>query len=68
MKLAELEPNTPKSGKAIILSEDTPQSLEIDGSDVDGVPDDYVFEAGSILVTPSANYIAFDDGEFTQKA
>ena len=54
-------------GQAVLLSPDTPASLTIDGSDVEGVPDDYVFAAGSELITPDADYIAFEDGVFTQK-
>ena len=53
--------------RAIILSEDTPASLTIDGSDVDGLGDADIIAAGSVLVTASANYIAFEDGVFTQK-
>ena len=54
-------------GRVILLSSETPASLTIDGSDVDGVQDDYVFAAGSELITPDADYIAFEDGVFTQK-
>lgn len=54
-------------GRVVLLSSETPASLTIDGSDVDGVPDDYVFAAGSELITPDADYIAFEDGVFTQK-
>lgn len=54
-------------GRVVLLSSETPASLTIDGSDVTGVPDDYVFAAGSELITPDADYIAFEDGAFTQK-
>lgn len=53
--------------RAIILSEDEPDSLEITGADVDGLGDKDIIAAGSVLVTASANYIAFEDGVFTQK-
>ena len=53
--------------RAIILSEDEPESLEITGADVDGLGDKDIIAAGSVLVTASANYIAFEDGVFTQK-
>lgn len=53
-------------GRAVLLSPETPESLTIDGSDVEGVPDDYVFVAGSELLTPTAAYVAFEDGVFTQ--
>lgn len=58
---------TATKGIAVILSEDTPASLEISGADVQGLPDDYVLAAGSMLMTPDADYIAFEDGVFTQK-
>jgi len=58
---------TATKGIAVILSEDTPASLEISGVDVQGLPDDYVLAAGSMLMTPDADYIAFEDGVFTQK-
>lgn len=53
--------------RAIILSEEEPNSLEITGADVDGLGDKDIIAAGSVLVTASANYIAFEDGVFTQK-
>lgn len=58
---------TATKGIVVILSEDTPASLEISGADVQGLPDDYVLAAGSMLMTPDADYIAFEDGVFTQK-
>lgn len=53
--------------RALILSVDTPASLTIDGSDVDGLSDNDILAAGSIIITPSKNYIAFEDGTFTEK-
>lgn len=53
--------------RAIILSDTTPASLTIDGSDVDGLGDADIIAAGSVLVTPSKNYIAFENGVFTEK-
>lgn len=67
MKIMHLEPTDPKRGRAIILSATIPPSLEITGADVEGVPDDYVFAVGSILVTPSNTYICYDDGVFTKQ-
>ena len=67
MKAINIEPMTEAKGIVTILSGTTPASLQIDGSDVDGLPADYVIAAGSVLITPDANYIAFNDGEFTQK-
>ena len=68
-----LGPRSPLPGvlgsvvRAVILSEDTPSSLSITGADVDGLGDDDVLAAGSVLITPSANYIAFEEGVFTEK-
>lgn len=66
-----LRVKTEKSGVVRILTEDTPASLDIDGSDVSGLPDDYVIEVGSMIVTPDADYICFSvtDGKsnFIQK-
>ena len=59
---------TPKSGIVTIVSPTDPVSLTITGADVEGLPDDYVLAAGSVLVTPSKNYIAFDDGVFVEKS
>lgn len=53
--------------RVVLLSSETPASLEITGADVEGLNDDDVIAAGSVLITPSKNYIAFEDGVFTQK-
>lgn len=53
---------------ALIVSQEEPVSLNITGADVDGLPDDCVIAAGSMLVSPTANYIAFEDGVFTEKS
>lgn len=58
---------TSTTGVVTILSDDTPASLEIDGSDVDGIRDDYEFAPGSVIIAPAADYIAFEEGVFTQK-
>jgi hypothetical protein len=56
-----------KAQRALILSDDTPASLSIDGGDVEGMNDGDVIAAGSVLITPDKNYIAFTDGTFTEK-
>lgn len=66
MKLDKLSPITASRGKAIILSETTPASLDITGADVDGLADDYVLAQGSVIITPGARYKAFSDGLFTE--
>lgn len=53
---------------AVILSASAPSSLTLTGADVDGLGDDDIIAAGSVIITPSANYIAFEDGVFTEKA
>jgi len=54
--------------RGILLSSERPSSLEITGADVDGLNDDDIIAAGSVLITPNANFIAFEDGVFTEKA
>ena len=54
--------------RCILLSSETPESLQITGADVDGLNDDDIIAAGSVLITPTANFIAFEDGVFTEKA
>lgn len=51
----------------VVLISDTAPAGTITGADVDGVEDDLIIQAGSVLITPSANYIAFSDGVFTKK-
>lgn len=55
-----------KTGVCVLLAEEEPESLELSGADTESLPDDYVFEIGSLLVTPSANYLAFEQGVFTK--
>lgn len=56
-----------KKVRAIILSDENPASASISGADVENVPNDYEFAFGSVLITPSKKYIAFEDGTFTEK-
>ena len=60
-----LRVKTETRGVVRILSDDTPASLTIDGSDVDGLPDDYVIEPGSVIVAPAADYICFSESDGT---
>lgn len=53
--------------RAVILASTTPASLSISGADVEDLGSEYVIAAGSVLITPGANYIAFADGVFTEK-
>lgn len=53
--------------QCVLLADEAPASLEISGADVEGLNDNTVIAAGSVLITPGANYIAFTDGVFTKK-
>jgi len=53
--------------RAVILSSTAPSSLAITGADVDGLGDNDVIAVGSVLITPAKNYIAFEQGVFTEK-
>lgn len=53
----------------VVLTSDTdPDSLNLTGADVENLNDALGLAAGSILITPTANYIAFEDGVFTLKS
>ena len=67
MKAVSVEWVDVNKGIVLVVSSTTPASLTITGSDVEGLKDDYVLAAGSVIVTPSKNYIAFVDGTFTEK-
>lgn len=52
----------------VVLTADTdPDTLNLTGADVENLNDALGLAAGSILITPTANYIAFEDGVFTAK-
>ena len=53
--------------RAVLVSDDTPSSLTLTGADVDGMEDNDILALGSVLIMPDANYIAFEDGVFTEK-
>lgn len=73
MILKSLEVIDAETVRAVILSDQTPASLKINGSDVDGLADDIKLAAGSMIIAPDADYIADEepdsDGDttFTQK-
>ena len=62
-----MQPDGSIAKRCVLLSSTTPDSLTIDGGDVEGMNDDDVIATGSVLITPDANYIAFEDGVFTEK-
>lgn len=52
----------------VVLTADTdPDTLNLTGADVENLNDALGLAAGSILITPTANYIAFEDGVFQAK-
>lgn len=53
--------------RVVLLSSTAPASLNVTGDDVDLLNADDIIAAGSVLITPSKNYIAFEDGVFTEK-
>lgn len=62
-----LQPDGSIAKRCVLISGTTPGSLSIDGGDVEGMNDSDVIAAGSVLITPDKNYIAFTDGTFTEK-
>ena len=61
------KPDGTVAKRLTLLADEAPSSLTMTGADVPGMNADDVIAAGSVLITPDANYIAFVDGEFTQK-
>lgn len=51
--------------RVVLTATEAPDSLQLTGADVDGMDDNIRFEAGSVLLTPDKNYIAFEDGDFS---
>lgn len=54
--------------RATFLSDEELTTTSLTGADVEELSDDVVLAFGSVLIAPSKNYIAFSDGEFTEKA
>jgi hypothetical protein len=52
----------------LLVNQDVGDSVEITGANVPGLNSDDVIAAGSTLITPSANYVAFEDGVFSKKS
>lgn len=67
LEFVELNNSGGAKYRATIVHPTTPSSLTLTGEDVDGMEDSDTIAAGSVLITPSANYMAFVDGTFTQK-
>lgn len=66
MKAIHIDVIDETKGIVLIVSPDAPPT-NVTGADVEGLNDDYILAAGSVIVTPGANYIAFEDGVFTAK-
>ena len=62
-----IRPDGAVTKRVVLLSDSTPASLTVTGADVPGLNNDDVIATGSVLITPTANYIAFADGVFTEK-
>ena len=71
MKLIEshsvVNPDGAVTKRVVLLGDGEPASLALSGADVEGMNPGDVIAAGSVLITPEANYIAFADGVFTKK-
>jgi hypothetical protein len=71
MKLIEsysvINPDGAVTKRVVLLGDGEPASTTITGADVEGMNPGDVIAAGSVLITPGANYIAFTDGVFTKK-
>lgn len=64
---AVINANGTTAYRCVLLASAAPASLDITGADVEGLADDDVIAAGSVLIVPNKNYIAFTDGTFTAK-
>ena len=53
---------------AVMTATEEPSSGTITGADVEGANDDDRFAAGSVIIMPDGNWIAFEDGEFSAKS
>ena len=54
--------------QVVLTADADPDTLNLTGADVDNLNDELGLAAGSVLITPSSNYIAFEDGVFTLKS
>ena len=61
------KPDGAVTKRAVLLADAAPATLTLTGADVPGLNTGDVIAAGSVLIAPEANYIAFTDGVFTQK-
>ena len=62
-----IRPDGAVTKRVVLLSDSAPASLTVTGADVPGLNAGDVIAAGSVLIAPGANYIAFADGVFTEK-
>lgn len=63
-----INPDGSDAHRVVLLSDqDIDTSGTMTGANVPGLKTDDVIAAGSVLITPGANYIAFEDGVFTEK-
>lgn len=62
-----VRPDGSVAKRVVLLGDQAPASLTVTGADVPGMNGADVIAAGSVLITPTANYVAFADGTFTEK-
>lgn len=71
MKVVKATPVLHPEGKdayiVTLVATSAPASLSVTGADVDGMADDAIVAAGSQLIINNKNYIALEDGVFTEK-
>lgn len=53
--------------KVLIVGDEDIDTSYITGADVEGMSDDDRLAVGSVIITPTAKYVAFEDETFTQK-
>lgn len=54
--------------RCVIVAPEDPEILNIEGADVEGVPNSAGIAAGSCIITPTSNFIAIADGTFALKS
>lgn len=53
--------------KCLIIADEDIDTSYITGADVEGMSADDRIAVGSVIISPTAKYIAFEDETFTQK-
>lgn len=53
---------------AVMTATEEPAKSNITVADVEGASDDDRFVAGSVIICPASNWVAFSDGQFSAKS